>query len=104
LASRVNDFREHIHDFGDTAALIANLDLVISADTAVAHIAGALGIPVWLLDRYNSCWRWRLDATRSPWYPTLRIFRQPSFGEWDSVALEVSKAFSAWLAPHVPHR
>ena len=65
-----------IGDFGDTAALIEHLDLVITPDTAVAHVAGALGKPVWLLERFHGCWRWRLEEQTSPWYPTLRIFRQ----------------------------
>ena len=84
LASRIFDFTADIRDFGDTAAIIAELDLVISTDTSVAHVAGALGKPVWLLDRFNTCWRWRLDARRSPWYPTMRIFRQQRFLDWSA--------------------
>lgn len=76
-------------DFADTAALVANLDLVISVDTSVAHLAGALGKPVWLLDRFNSCWRWLVGRHDSPWYPTLRLFRQPRPGDWGSVVEEV---------------
>ena len=78
-------------DFADTAALVANLDLVISVDTAVAHLAGALGRPVWLLDRFDACWRW-LDGRRdSPWYPALHIYRQPQPGDWDAVLAEVAR-------------
>jgi ADP-heptose:LPS heptosyltransferase len=78
-------------DFADTAALIANLDLVISVDTAVAHLAAALGKPVWLLDRFDADWRWLIGRTDSPWYPTLRIYRQPKPGDWDSVLAEVAR-------------
>jgi ADP-heptose:LPS heptosyltransferase len=90
--------RNHLRDFADTAALIDTLDLVLSADTAVAHLAGALGKPVWLLDRYNSCWRWRGGDTGSPWYPTMRVFRQRRFGDWSGVAHDVGAAFAAWRA------
>jgi len=82
LAARVSDFTADIRDFGDTAAIISQLDLVISSDTSVAHVAGAMGKPTWLVDRFNADWRWRLDKHRSPWYPSLRIFRQDRFGEW----------------------
>ena len=97
-APRIVDMRAAIADFADTAALIDTLDLVISADTAVAHVAGALGKPVWLLDRFNACWRWRLAATTSPWYPTMRIFRQHRFGDWNSVVHDLADAFVRWRA------
>src|ERR1019366_2995699 len=77
----LTDYMHEMVDFADTAALIANLDLVISVDTAVAHLAAALGKPVWVLDRSDSCWRW-LGRSDSPWYPTLRLYRQPNPGEW----------------------
>ncbi|MGB7566221.1 MAG: tetratricopeptide repeat-containing glycosyltransferase family protein, partial [Chitinivibrionales bacterium] len=83
------DLMDACDDFADTAALISNLDLVISVDTAVAHLAGALGKPVWLLNRFDSCWRWLRDRQDSPWYPTMRIFRQPSPGDWKSVVSSV---------------
>jgi tetratricopeptide (TPR) repeat protein len=95
-ASRIADVRAHLTDFGATAALIASLDLVISADTAVAHVAGALGAPVWLLDRFNSCWRWRLAADTSLWYPTMTIFRQTRFGDWSGVVARVVARLPAW--------
>ena len=82
LAGRIVDLTSDIRDFGDTAAIISELDLVISTDTSVAHVAGAMGKPVWMLDRYNTDWRWRLAEDRSPWYPTMRIFRQQRFGDW----------------------
>jgi tetratricopeptide (TPR) repeat protein len=85
----LTDFMDEMTDFADTAALVANLDLVISVDTAVAHLAAALGKPVWLLDRFDSCWRWLTGRRDSPWYPTLRIYRQPHAGDWDSVLAEV---------------
>ncbi|MDR3438044.1 tetratricopeptide repeat protein [Telmatospirillum sp.] len=79
------DVMDEMEDFASTAALIANLDLVISVDTAVAHLAAALGKPVWLLDRADSCWRWFRNREDSPWYPSLRLFRQPKRGDWSSV-------------------
>jgi ADP-heptose:LPS heptosyltransferase len=91
----VHDWTGDLHDFSDTAALIAGLDLVISVDTAVAHLAGALGKPVWLLNRYDTCWRWLLDRDDSPWYPTLRQFRQPAPGDWDAVIAAVSAALAS---------
>ena len=83
-------FTDELKDFGDTAALIANLDLVISVDTATAHLAGALGKPVWILNRYETCWRWLLDRNDSPWYPTATLYRQPGMGEWDTVIERVN--------------
>ena len=92
--TRILDARPFLHDFADTAALVAQLDLVISADTAVAHLAGALGAPVWMLDRANSCWRWRGGTDPSPWYPSMRIFRQARFGDWSDVATRLAAAFA----------
>jgi tetratricopeptide (TPR) repeat protein len=83
-----------VEDFADTAAILAALDLVITVDTAVAHLAGALGKPVWLLNRYDTCWRWLHGRSDSPWYPTLRQFRQPSLGDWDSAIAEVAAALA----------
>jgi Flp pilus assembly protein TadD len=88
----LHDFTADLHDFEDTAALIVNLDLVISIDTSVAHLAGALGKPVWLLNRFDTCWRWLLNRDDSPWYRTLRQFRQPGPGDWNSVIREVRDA------------
>jgi len=84
------DHTEMLGDFSDTAALIENLDLVIAVDTSVAHLAGALGKTVWILNRYDTCWRWLLGRTDSPWYPTARIYRQERPGEWDKVLQLVS--------------
>jgi Tfp pilus assembly protein PilF len=79
------DYMEEVVDFADTAALIENLDLVISVDTSVAHLAGALGKQVWTLVSFPPDWRWMLHRKDSPWYPTMQIFRQPSYGEWNAV-------------------
>ncbi|MBN8929146.1 MAG: tetratricopeptide repeat protein [Rhodospirillales bacterium] len=79
-----------ISDMADTAALIAQLDMVVSADTAVAHLAGAMGVPVALLSRSDSCWRWLQDRDDSPWYPTLRLYRQPSPGDWATPVARVA--------------
>jgi ADP-heptose:LPS heptosyltransferase len=82
---QLHDFTEDLHDFADTAALIEGLDLIISVDTAVAHLAGALGKPVWLLTCFDACFRWLQNRDDSPWYPSLRQFRQPTPGDWHSV-------------------
>ncbi len=79
-----------VADFADTAAIIAGLDVVVSVDTAVAHLAGALGKRVFLLDRYDSCWRWLAGREDSPWYPALRIFRQPRPGDWATPVARVA--------------
>jgi tetratricopeptide (TPR) repeat protein len=79
------DHTKEIHDFSDTAAFIQNLDIIISVDTAVAHLAGALGKPVWMLLPFVPDWRWMLDREDSPWYPTMRLFRQDSPGDWGPV-------------------
>jgi ADP-heptose:LPS heptosyltransferase len=68
------------------------LDIVISVDTSVVHLAGALGKPVWVLNRFDQCWRWLSGRADSPWYPTARLFRQPSPGDWTSVIREVAEA------------
>ena len=90
------DWTEELKDFADTAALIANLDLVIAVDTAVVHLAGAMGKPVWTLLPFVSDWRWLLERDGSPWYPTMRLFRQSSLGDWDRVIARVAEALSHW--------
>ena len=82
-------FAEDLKDFADTAALLANLDLVITADTAVAHLAGAMGKPVWTLLPFVPDWRWLLDRSDSPWYPPMRLFRQPRLMDWAPVIADV---------------
>jgi hypothetical protein len=86
------DWTNELHSFADTAGLVANLDLVISVDTAVAHLTGAIGKPVWLMLPLVPDWRWLLGRTDSPWYPTMRIFRQPSLGNWPVVIQSVIDA------------
>ncbi|WP_423391678.1 tetratricopeptide repeat protein [Burkholderia sp. LMG 21824] len=81
----VVDWMHEVRDFADTAALIDTLDLVISVDTAVAHLAAAIGKRVWLLNRYAGCWRWLRDRDDSPWYPGMRIFTQATRGNWTEV-------------------
>jgi tetratricopeptide (TPR) repeat protein len=87
-----------VRDFADTAAIVANLDLVVSVDTAVLHLAGALGKPVFLLDRYDHCWRWLSGRSDSPWYPAMRIFRQARIGEWQPVLQRAAAALAAFAA------
>ena len=95
----LTDHMEAMADFADTAALIAALDLVISVDTAVAHLAAALGKPVWLLDRFAPCWRWLLGRRDSPWYPTLRLYRQTRPDDWESVLAEVARDLRCRAGP-----
>jgi Flp pilus assembly protein TadD len=87
-----------VTDFADTAAIVECLDLVISVDTATAHLAGALNRPVWILSRFDGCWRWLIDRDDSPWYPSARLFRQRHRGEWGEVVERVAQALRAHLA------
>ena len=88
---RLTDFTAELGDFADTAALMVNLDLVISVDTAVAHLAGALGRPVWTLLPNVPDWRWLLEREDCPWYPTMRLFRQPQTKDWADVMQRVAE-------------
>ena len=88
-AMELIDVADELKDFADTAALIAVLDLVIAVDTAVVHLAGAMGKPVWVLLPFVPDWRWMLERTDSPWYPTMRLFRQTQLAEWEPVIAEV---------------
>ncbi|HYD71398.1 DUF5672 family protein [Azospirillum sp.] len=92
------DLMDEAGDFADTAALVATLDLVITVDTSVAHLAGGLGVPTWVLSRFDGCWRWLMDRDDTPWYPTMRLFRQDTPGDWDPVVERVAAALKA-LAP-----
>jgi tetratricopeptide (TPR) repeat protein len=83
---------ERLADLADTAAIIAMLDLVITIDTSIAHVAGALGKPTWVLLPFSADWRWLRDRSDSPWYPTARLFRQPAPGDWENVVRQVAKA------------
>jgi hypothetical protein len=97
----IKDHTAELNDFEDTAALIDQLDLVISVDTSVAHLAGALGKPVWLLNRFDTCWRWMTGHDDSPWYPTMTIFRQPAPGDWESVLAQVRTELQRFLEQDV---
>jgi Flp pilus assembly protein TadD len=90
-------------DFAEIAALAANLDLVISADTSMAHLAGGLGRPVWLLNRFESEWRWLWRREDTPWYPTMRIFNQTRFGDWAEVLNRVDMALDPLVRRHPDH-
>ena len=87
-----------LKDFLDTAAVMESLDLIISSDTSIVNLAGALGRPVWILLSFNSDWRWLLDRTDSPWYPTARLFRQDKSGDWASVVDKVRAELTKTLA------
>jgi tetratricopeptide (TPR) repeat protein len=89
--ARVTQLGSELADFGDTAAVLALCDLVIAVDTAVAHLAGAMGRPVWLLLPFAPDWRWTLTGGTTPWYPTARLFRQTSPGDWESVLARVAE-------------
>lgn len=94
-ARRVIDWTDELNDFADTAALVDHLDLVISVDTSTAHLAGAMNRPVWILNRLDTCWRWMLEREDTPWYPSARLFRQPTLGDWDSVIENIRRALAA---------
>jgi hypothetical protein len=98
LGWRVLDWAYHCHDLLDTAALIEQLDLVLTVDTAVAHLAGALGKPVWMMSRYEGEWRWLRGRTDSPWYPSMRIFNQTAAGDWNGVVAAVAQALAPLAA------
>lgn len=99
LRDRVEDVMDAVRDFADTAALLANLDLVIAVDTAIVHLAGALGRPAWVLLPYAPDWRWLLGRADTPWYPSLRLFRQPRPGDWSAVAGTVAALLRAVKRP-----
>jgi hypothetical protein len=80
-----------VADFGDTMAILEALDLVVTVDTAVAHLAGAMGRPVWLMLPFAPDWRWLLQRADSPWYPTAQLFRQPAPRQWDPVVVEITR-------------
>jgi hypothetical protein len=95
--ARMKDLRDHISDFADTAACVAALDLVIAVDTAVAHLAGAMGKPVWVLIPHVPDWRWMLARADSPWYPSARLLRQKTPGDWPGVIERVQSALAERL-------
>jgi ADP-heptose:LPS heptosyltransferase len=98
----LQDDADQLADFGETAALIANLDLVITVDTAVGHLTGALGRPAWILTPRPSDWRWMLNRSDSPWYPSIRLFRQPAPGVWDDPVREVATALRQYASAPIP--
>ena len=95
LQANLLDLTHHIQDFGDTSALLKQMDLLISIDTSVPHLAGALGKPVWLLLPFANEWRWLLRRSDSPWYPSFRLFRQPAPYQWKPVLTKVRQELSA---------
>ncbi|HWT35765.1 MAG TPA: tetratricopeptide repeat-containing glycosyltransferase family protein [Paraburkholderia sp.] len=97
-ALRPFDPMHDVHDFADTAAIVEQLDLVITVDTSIAHLAGALNRPTWILSRYDGCWRWLHDRDDTPWYPRTRLFRQTQPGEWSEVIGRVKTALEEWPA------
>jgi len=100
VGQEVIDYAEELTDFADTAALVENLDLIISVDTSTAHLAGAMGKPVWILNRFDTCWRWMLERDDSPWYPSARLFRQPALGDWENVIESVRAALENRAEAH----
>jgi tetratricopeptide (TPR) repeat protein len=95
------DLGSQFDDFSDTAAAMKNLDLVISSCTSPAHLAGALGVPIWVALGFSPCWRWLLDRDDSPWYPTMRLFRQKSPGDWTGVFERIAEALQEFVRHHV---
>jgi tetratricopeptide (TPR) repeat protein len=95
LSARVLDPTPELHDWADTAALLSNLDLVITVDTSVAHLSGAMGKPTWTMLSFGADWRWMLDRNDSPWYPTMRLFRQERLGDWESVVDRVKRSLTS---------
>ena len=92
FGNAVTDLSPLITDFADTAAAMQHLDLIISVDTSVAHLAGTLDKPVWALLCFDPDWRWLLERDDSPWYPTMRLFRQTEIGDWAGVITRVGEA------------
>jgi len=99
LPAALKDITAGIQDFADTAAIVSQLDLVVAVDTAIVHLAGALGTPVWLLLARDADWRWQQEATGSPWYPQIKLYRQKMPGQW----LPVLTALAEDLRQTLPH-
>jgi tetratricopeptide (TPR) repeat protein len=91
--------KEALQDFSDTAALVQLMDIVVTVDTSVAHLAGALGKPVWIMLPYAPDYRWMLNRSDSPWYPSASLFRQPAIGDWESVILNIAEELPAAIMP-----
>ena len=95
----VVDHSDQLHDFYDTASVISQLDLVISVDTAVTHLAGALDVPVWTMLQHNADFRWMRGRSDSPWYRSMTLIRQRKLGDWDSVLEQIHKHLERLLGP-----
>ena len=95
LKQRGNIADAEVEGFDDTMAVMAGLDLVLTVDTSVAHLAGAMGVPVWIMLPWCAEWRWLQERTDSPWYPTARLFRQPEPNDWQGAAEQIAAAISA---------
>jgi ADP-heptose:LPS heptosyltransferase len=91
---RLVDLTSRIADFADTAALVSRLDLVVTIDTSVAHLAGAMGVPVWVLVAHAPDWRYHLARDDQPWYPSMRLFRQERDGDWSGAVARLAEALS----------
>lgn len=89
--NRIHDWSDRLQSFSDTAGLIAQLDLVIGVDTSTVHLAAAMGKPTWLLNRFDSCWRWLAGRMDSPWYPSMRIYQQQAFADWGGAIADLQQ-------------
>ena len=98
--TQLHDLSDQLGDFAATAAFVSQLDLLISVDTSVAHLAGALGVPLWILLPFAPDWRWQLDRSDSPWYPTARLYRQPALNDWDTLLGRVAQDLAAFVRHH----
>lgn len=96
----VANITQELKDFGESAAIIMHLDLIVCVDTAIAHLAGALGRPVWVMLPKPADWRWQFERADCPWYPSMRLFRQPRPGAWDAVIATVVEALALHAAGH----
>ena len=94
------DLSQYLRNFSDTASVIDQLDLLISVDTSVAHLAGAMGKSVWVLIPSKPDWRWQLDRNDSPWYPSLRLFRQKKLGLWSDVLDDIKAQLLILMQTH----
>jgi len=94
----IQDLSPNISDFYDSSVLLKNMDLLITIDTAIAHQAGALGVPVWVMLKYFSDWRWEINREDNAWYPSMRLFRQEREGAWSEAGLQLENAFGKWVS------
>jgi hypothetical protein len=92
------DIGSKLNDFADTAAVLSNVDLLITIDTAAAHLAGAMGVRTWTMIPFAPDWRWMYDREDSPWYPAMRLFRQPRMNDWKSVIARIKDELAKFAA------